>query len=114
MHRVDTIVSDERDKVEEESHVKRALNMNGYPDWLINSILTIQTSLESMTSVLSQDTCDNGQENDIDTTTKKPTSKKSPEVLPYIKGVSEQVRRVFKQYALQAYFKPMNTLLSYW
>ena len=32
MHRVDTIVSLERDKVEEKSHVKHALNMNGYPD----------------------------------------------------------------------------------
>ena len=31
MHRVDTIVSDERDKVEEKSHVKWALSMNDYP-----------------------------------------------------------------------------------
>ena len=44
-------------------------------------------------------------------TTKKPTSKKSPVVLSYFKGVREQIRRVFKQYdVLPAYFKPMNTL----
>ena len=30
--------SDERDEVEEKSHVKQALNMNGYLDWLINNI----------------------------------------------------------------------------
>ena len=31
VHRVDTIMSDERNKVEENSYVKQALNMNGYP-----------------------------------------------------------------------------------
>ena len=41
MHRVDTIVSDERDKVEEKSHMKLALTMNGYLEWLINSTPTI-------------------------------------------------------------------------
>ena len=75
MHRVDTIVSDERDKVEE------------------NSITSIQSSLESMASVLSDD----GQETDRDTTNKKPISKKSPAALPYFKGMSEQISRVFKQ-----------------
>ena len=32
IHRVETTVSDERDKVEEKSHVKQALNMDAYPD----------------------------------------------------------------------------------
>ena len=62
--------------------------MNGHPDWLINSIPTIQPSLENTTSVSSDDTSDDGQETEIDTTTKKPSSKKSPVVLPYIEGVS--------------------------
>ena len=47
---MDTFMSDERDKVEEKSHVKQALNMDGYPDWLINSIPTIQPSLDDDTS----------------------------------------------------------------
>ena len=50
MHRVDTIVSDERDKTEEKSHVKQVLIMNVYPEWLINTIPTIPHSLESTTS----------------------------------------------------------------
>ena len=62
LHRVDTISHDE----------------NGYPDWQINSIPFTQPSLESTTSVLSDDTSVDGQETDIDTTTKKPTSMKSP------------------------------------
>ncbi len=35
---------------------------------------------------------------------------KFPVVVPYIKGVAEQLRRVFKQYDVPAYFKPSNTL----
>ena len=56
--------------------------MNGYPDILINSTHSIQPCLES-TSVLSDDMSDDGQETGRDTTTKKPTSKKSPVVLPF-------------------------------
>ena len=87
MHGVDYIVSDERDKVEEKSHIKQVLNMNGYLDWLINSIPTIQPFLESTTSVSSDNTSDHCQETEIDTTTGTPSNKKSPVVLPYIKGV---------------------------
>ena len=47
MHRVGNIVSNaETDKVEEKSHVKQALTMDGYPELLINSIPTIQPSVE--------------------------------------------------------------------
>ena len=107
---VDTIVSDERDKVEEMSHVKQALNMNGYPDILMNSIHSIQPCLETTSSILSDDTSDDGQETERDTTTKKPTCKKSPVVLHNMKGVSEQIRRVFKIYDVTANFKPVKTL----
>ena len=61
MHQVDTIVSDERDTVEEKSHIKQAINMKGYQDWLINSIPSTQPSLESRTAV-SNDTSDDGQD----------------------------------------------------
>ena len=57
---------------------KQALNMNGYPDWVINSIPSIQPSMESTNSVPSDDTSDDGQVTERNTTTKKPTSKKSP------------------------------------
>ena len=58
MHRVYTVVSDERDTVEEKSHVTQALTMNGYPEWLINSLPTIQPPLQSTTSVSGDETGD--------------------------------------------------------
>ena len=76
INRVETIVSDESDKVEERSHVKQALIMNGYPEWLINSIPTIQPFLESTTSVSSDDTSD-VRESGIEITHKNPPVRNS-------------------------------------
>ena len=36
--------------------------------------------------------------------------KRYPVVIPYVKGVSEQLRRVLKGYGVKVYFKPTNTL----
>ncbi len=36
--------------------------------------------------------------------------RKFPAVVPYIRGVAEQLRRVFKHYDVPAYFKPSNTI----
>ena len=38
------------------------------------------------------------------------TKKRYPVVIPYVKGVSKQVRRVMKGYKLKVYIKPTNTL----
>ncbi len=35
---------------------------------------------------------------------------KFPLVIPYIKGVSEELKRLFKSYEVPMYFKPTNTL----
>ena len=75
MHRVGNIVSNaERDKVEEKSHVKQALTMDGYPELLISSIQTIQHSVESTASASSDDTSDDVRVTENETTNKKPTS----------------------------------------
>ena len=106
MHRVDTIVSDERDTIEERSHVKQALTINDYPEWLINNKLTIQPSLQSATAVASDKTSDD----DVRESEIKTSHKKSPVGLPYIPGVLKQLSRMFIQYDIPAYFKPMNPL----
>ena len=67
-------MSYERNLVEEKSHVKQTLSMNGYPDWLINSIQLTQSSLENTTSFLSNDSGDGQDTVSVrDATTKKST-----------------------------------------
>ncbi len=39
-----------------------------------------------------------------------PPKGKFPVVVPYIRGVTEQLRRVFKHYDVSAYCKPSNTI----
>ena len=68
----------------------------------------MQPSLES--TVSRYNTSDDVQETEIETTNKKQYSKKYQVLLPLIKGVLEQIRRVFEQYDVLTYFKPMNTL----
>ena len=43
-------------------------------------------------------------------TSMKEKSKKIPVVIPYVKGFSEQIRRVYGKYGIPTYFKPTNTL----
>ena len=77
-------MSDERYKVKEIT-CETSPYYKWPPEWLIiNSIPTIQHSLESTTSVSSDDNSDDVRETEIETINKKPTSKKSPEELPYI------------------------------
>ena len=52
----------------------------------------------------------------VPATTKSPvsprvpvTKKKYPVVLPYVRGISEQLRRVFRSFDISAYLKPTNT-----
>ena len=46
----------------------------------------------------------------VETSTKE-KSKNIPVVIPYVKGFSEQMRRVFGKYGIPTYFKPTNTLV---
>ena len=40
--------------------------------------------------------------------------KKNPVVLPYVKEVFGQVRRVFKSNDIPAYFKPFSIFVNFW
>ncbi|XP_064635226.1 uncharacterized protein LOC135492606 [Lineus longissimus] len=94
-HRAEAIVSDPKDKGAELQHVKTALSFNGYPSWILKDPKH-QVQAE--------------QQPTPPTRTPSTAKNRYPVVLPYIKGFSEELRRILKGYNIQAYFKPTNTL----
>ncbi len=127
MHRVDMIVSDAGDKESERTHVKEALARNGYPDQLINSTQPNDTDILD-TPILDQTSNDTPDpsvtqteatvesgENTMDgavVASLNPPKRKFPIVVPCIRGVAEQLRRVFKHYDVPAYCKHSNTIIQ--
>ncbi len=93
-HRAKCITSDTDDLEKEYSEISEALKMCDYPDW-------------SMTRKANTNT---QEPKEKDNSGKSDRVRKPPVVIPYIKGTSEQLRRVYRQYGIQAYFKPNNTL----
>ncbi|XP_074661617.1 uncharacterized protein LOC141914249 [Tubulanus polymorphus] len=90
-HRAESVVSDPVDMLEEVNHVKKALSFNDYPAW-----------------ITSPNPCKPA--NNTKEATQSERRKVAPVVIPYIKGTSEQLRRVMKRYGVPVFFKPMNTL----
>jgi len=82
-------VTDEEDRRKEISHVKRVLKINGYKPWAFKIP---------------------PKKNKEPTEPSESTSKKFPVKLPYIKGASEAVQRVFKNHGIPSFHKPFNTI----
>ena len=92
LHRAQHVVTDDEDRTKEVEHVKQALAKCGYPEWMLREK-------------------DSNQAQDHDTTQEEsPTPTKCNVPLPYIKGLSEQLRRTFRKHGVGTYFKPQNTL----
>ncbi|KAL9986803.1 hypothetical protein ACROYT_G001002 [Oculina patagonica] len=88
MLRAQTLVTEDEDKTREAQHVKQALKVNNYPDWM----LTIPHSKSG---------------------TKEPENeKKIYASAPYIKGISERLQRAFKSHEVTLIHKPVNSLRS--
>ncbi|KAL9970012.1 hypothetical protein ACROYT_G022320 [Oculina patagonica] len=86
MLRAQTLVTGDEDKTRETQHVKQALKVNNYPDWM----LTIPHSKSG---------------------TKDPQNeKKIYASAPYIKGISERLQRAFKSHEVTLIHKPVNSL----
>ena len=92
MYRADSVVSKQLDKTKEKEHVKTALKVNGYPEWLFKDSVKDKTKKGSGKPVQKSD------------------RKTPPVVIPYIKGVSEKLRSAFGRFGVATYFKPANTL----
>ena len=89
IHRAKMINKEEKDKKQEVKHVKEALQANGYEDWMMEIPKKKQ------------------DENREEVKTKN----KGPMVgLPYMKGISEPLARIFKGHGVTIFHKPINTL----
>ena len=106
----------------EQDHIRKALQVNGYPyRMLADAQMSDQLDPGQDEGV---DGTEGVEENDIDeveqrvpATTTAPggpcapgVKKKYPVALQYVRGVSEQLGRVFRSFDIPAYFKTTNTL----
>ena len=85
------IISTEEDKLKEISYVKRTLGANGYESWIYRALNSANKKghLNSNPSIY------------------------VPQIgLPYIKNISEKLRRIFGKYGVRVYHKPYNTIKS--
>ena len=84
---IGTIVTETKDQEKEKVHINNVLRDNGYKDWMFKTVKKRKPEQNN-------------------TETIKTRSFK----LPYIRGVSEQLARIYKQHGVNTFFKPINTL----
>jgi hypothetical protein len=89
LHRVETVVSTPEDQAAELSHVKQALRDNGYPDWIF------KIPKKKQADKLKNNTTERVY----------PTA-----VIPYIRGLSEQLERAYAKHGVSIMHKPSNTI----
>ena len=82
-HRIDTLVTDEADKINELEHVKKALKICGHPNWAMNKKSKPQAQNNDTISKIS---------------------------IPYVKGTSERISKVFRKYRIGTIHKPSASI----
>ena len=93
MNRAKCVVSNDEDLQQEVNHLKAVLKINRYPDWIFKPHR--------------MGNAPNGPNSNRRSVG---VHKKIPVVLPYVKGLSEQLRRTFMKHGIPVYYKPVNTL----
>ena len=93
MDRVDKLVTKEEDQEQERNHVKTALKANGYKPWMFKTPKPRKK----------QDSNNPGNQ----------SQKKINVPLPYIRGISEKLTKIFRDHGVNAYHKPVNTIRSF-
>ena len=90
IQRANTIPSNEQGKKAETTHVKRALAANEYKSWIFKMPEKDKREIQPPSTT--------------------PRNKVTPVALPYIHGLSENLRRIFKNHNIPSYHKPVNTI----
>ena len=97
LNRCEEIVTEEEDKKEERNTIRNALNICGYPDWTIKRVEeNLRTKEENR-----------GKGNNRKESSEK---NKGMVVLPYVRGVSEELARIYKKRQISSAMKPHSTL----
>ena len=92
MDRAHGIITESEDVQTEEDHIKSSLRKCGYPDWSFRQI-DQQMSRRSKTKP-------------------KPSQKKGMVTIPYVKGTSEALQRIFNKYNVATTMRPLSKLRS--
>ena len=93
-YRADTLVTEQQDKDQEINHINNALRKCGYQDWVLH------TSNKKRFRVNNN----NNQQHNNNLERRKSVT------LPYIRGVSETLARLYRIKGISTSFKPINTL----
>ena len=92
LNRAENLVSEEEDKKAEIEHVTTALLCNDYAPWM----LEIPTKQQTPSGEGTQKAKDRSKQPSIG--------------LPYFKGISEPLERIFRKHGISVYHKPIHTL----
>ena len=91
------VVSEKDERQKEIKHLRGALRCIGNPEWILKELEDRETvNCEKQTS---------GKKEDTHT-----EKRKFPVVIPFIKGFSEKVRRVFGKFNILTYFQHLKTI----
>ena len=95
-HRARSIISDLGERNDGLDHARTALGYNGYPDWMLAE------TREEVKEIR--------REEELTSGAKREERKKRPVINPYIRGFSEELKRIFGGFGVPTYFRPSNTL----
>ena len=93
MHRADTCITEKADVITEKDNIKKSLQMCGYDDWVFNTAQPKDPQPPHRQAA-------NGN------------PRIGSIVIPYVRGASEALRRIFTKRGVSVHFKPANTLRS--
>ena len=96
-HRANTIPSSEDAKEQEREHLQKALNLCGYRNWTFQKALSQTKSTDKVAAA--RKTQDDGE-----------VTRGRNITIPYVSGLSEKLRRIFRDKGVPVSFKPKNTL----
>ena len=84
-HRIQELITEEEDKEKERHHVKKALRRVGHPKWSLNRKKKVREKEEKV-------------------------ERRGKVIIPYTKGLSERLGRIYKRYDIEAIHKPTTKI----